>query len=488
MESFIQTNSNHFPPVGFIKHQQNKIRKSKLSHFKFNGVAKISAETLDSGIRVHINNYSLKLEYPKKIWQRFPALQKKIFAENVAYSLTFHIPFVFPTLKKMSYSLPVPISEAFMYKCFTQQLPATAMMEKTNFGKKTSNLLRKFFYTEYVFNNRKTQIPPFNRISNKNNIVMPFTFGKDSLLTFGLLRELGVSAQPVFVAEPHYPYDEVLKKNLAEDFQREYKIKIEFLKNSLGILRDPTDWFGWETQLTQYSLLLLPYIYYTKAGYLLFSNEQSCDFDQIDKDGFRCNPVYEQSHPWLLQNSLLTGLVGGNSLSIGTLLEPVHEISIVKILHRRYPEIGKYQSSCDLEAKPKNGSRWCENCSKCARMFIFLLANGIDPKKVGFKGNLLTAAKIHLYPLFDPTRIKEYGYDNSEPAIKEQLLGFLLAYRRGVKGAAINLFKKKYLKQALSEEKQLRQIFFGIHSSTTVPYSFSKKILRIFHQELDKFH
>lgn len=490
MKAAVQLHPNNFPPKNFIKLQQNKVRRSKLSHFKFNGIVKVSPEVVKSGVRVHLNKYSLKIDYPKHIWQRFPAQQKKIFAENIAYTMTFHLPFLFPTLKKMYYSLPVPISEAFIYKCFTQQLPATAMVEGNSFSSKTSNLLRRLFFTEYIFNNRKTQIPPFNRVSNKNNIIMPFTFGKDSLLTFALSHELGINMQLVFVAEPHLPYDEVLKKHLAENFQKEFKIKIEFLKNSLGLLRDPdrNGYFGWETQLTQYSLLLLPYLYANKAGHILFANEQSCDYNLIDRDGFRCNPVYEQSHPWLLQNSLFASLVGGNSMSIGTLIEPIHEIAIIKILHRRYPEIGKYQSSCDLETKPKNGSRWCENCSKCARMYIFLLANGVDPKRVGFKGNLLTRAKLHLFSLFSPGRVKEFDYDNSEQAMKEQMLAFLLAYRRGVKGAAMNYFKKRFLKQAKTEEKVLRENFFGIHSTSTVPKTYTKKVLKIFHQELDKLH
>ncbi len=478
-------NAIGFPPKNFIKLQQNKIRYSKISNYKMNGIAHISTEIVESGIRVHVNKHSLKLQYPEEVWRRFPLHQKKIFADNIAYSLTFHLPFLFPTLKKMDYSMPVPLSEAFIYKSFTQGLPATALMQKDNFGKKTSNLLRRMYFTQYNFNNKKTVIPLFNRVSYKNNIIMPFTFGKDSLLTFALCKELDIAATPIFIAEPHLPYDEINKRNLAINFQREYKTKINFLKNSLGMLRDPNGWFGWEVQLTQYSLLMLPYVYALKAGYILFSNEQSCDNTMIDKDGFRCNPVFEQSHQWLLQNSLLTSLVGGNSLSIGTLIEPLHDLAIIKILHGRYPQIGKYQSSCDLEEKPKNGSRWCENCSKCARIYILLLANGINPKKVGFVSNLLSENKKRLYTIFSPKRIKEFGYDNSEGAVNEQIYAFYLAFKRGAKGAAINEFKKKYLKLAEEKNQEWKKIFYGIHTTLTVPKPFFKKALKIFHEELD---
>ncbi len=478
---------NNFPPNSFLKLQSQKIKNSKISNFKFNGVAKISTEVIDSGIRVLINKHSLKLQYPENIWRRFPPHQKKIFADNVAYGLTFHLPFLFPSLKKLNYEMPVPLSEAFLYKGFSQALPATALMQEDNFGNKTSNLLRRLYFTNYFFNNKKTEIPAFNRVSFKDNIIMPFTFGKDSLLTFALCKELGVSPTPIFFAEPHQPYDVLNKKKLAAAFQKEYKVKINFVNNSLGILRDPDGWFGWEIQLTQYSLLMLPYVYALKAGYIFFSNEQSCNETMIDKDGFRCNPVFEQSHQWLLQNSLLTSLVGGNSLSIGTLIEPIHELAVIKILHNRYPKIGKYQSSCDLESKPKNGMRWCEDCSKCARIYIFLLANGVNPKRVGFKGNLLRDSKKHLYSIFSPQRIQEFGYDNSESAKGEQIFAFLLAYKRGVKGKVMESFSRKYLKEALKKEKEYRKVYYGIHSNTTVPKSFSTKVLKIFKEELEPY-
>ena len=250
-------------------------------------------------------------------------------------------------------------------------------------------------------------------------------------------------------------------------------------------MREPYGWFGWELQLTQYSLMLLPYVYAKRAGYILFSNEQSCDDTVIDEDGFRYNPVFEQSHGWLLQNSMMASVVGGNSLSIGSLLEPIHEIAIIKILHKRYPKIAKYQTSCDLPEKPKGGGRWCENCSKCGRMYMYLLAHGIDPKVVGFKRDLIRTKYHHIYTIFSSARIREFGYDQSEAGKDEQILAFLLAYRRGVRGPVMTSFARRYLTYAKKHEKALRQNFFGIHTTRTIPSDVKQKVIRIFHQELD---
>ncbi len=466
--------------------QFDKIKESKtlLPPIKVNGVAKVSTCVTESGIEVIINNKKFHLRYPPGIWQRFPKTHKKILAQNITFGVTYHLPYIFTSLKRMFYNIPVPLSESFFFKGLSLALPSTAIMQRQKHKRITSDLLRRLYEVDYIFSNMKTDIPPYNRTSFSDYAIMPFTFGKDSLLTFALAKELGLTVYPVYISEPYLPYEEITKKILAVPFKKEFRVQIAFLRNTLGSLREPFGWFGWEMQLTQYSLMLLPYVYAKRAGYILFSNEQSCNEMVIDEDGFRYNPVYEQSHSWLLQNSLMASIIGGNSLSIGTILEPLHDLAIMKILHTKYPEIAKYQSSCDLEEKPKVNSRWCENCSKCARIFIFLLAHGINPKNVGFRHDLLREKYRHLYTVFASNRIRRYGYDQSEAGNDEQLLAFLMAYQLGFRGPVMDSFVHKYLVQTRKREKSLRHTFFGIHSAKTVPQSIRSRLLHTYRNEL----
>jgi hypothetical protein len=457
-----------------------------LPKLRVNGVANIACRVTETGLQVKIADKTLTLHYPPTIWQRFPKVHRQILAENIAFALTFHLPYLYPSLEKVSYNIPVPLSEPFLFKGFAYSLPSTAIMQTHKDKRTTSNLFRRLLDVDYTFSNRKTDIPPYNRTSMSDQAIMPFTFGKESLLTFALSRELGINVHPVFISEPYYPYEVIIKKLLAKSFKKEYRVQLAFLKNNLGILREPVGWFGWEMQLTQYSMMLLPYVYAKRAGYLLFSNEQSCNDTIIDEDGFRCNPVYEQSHAWLLQNSLMASIVGGNSLSIGTLVEPLYELAIMRILHKRYPQIAKYQSSCDLEKKPNSSSRWCQACSKCGRVYAFLLAIGVDPKRVGFTRNLMSARYQSLFTIFESTGVRAYGYDQSEAGKDEQIFAFYLAYKRGVRGPLMTKFVRKYLKYAKHNAKAFRKKFFGIHSHRTVPAPFKAKVLRIFHQELDR--
>jgi hypothetical protein len=460
--------------------------KEKLPKIKVNGVASISAQVLDRGFSVKINDKTIRLRYPPSIWNRFPKAQRKILTQNVTFAHTFQLPYLYTSIRRMLYNMPVPLSESFFFKGLAMALPSTAIMQAQKEQRITSNLLRKLYDTDFVFSHHKTDIPAYNRTSMSDRAIMPFTFGKDSLLTFALARELGIRVYPVYISEPYSPYEEVAKKMLSEPFRREFHTQINFLRNTLGVLREPAGgWFGWELQLTQYSLMLLPYVYARRAGYILFSNEQSCDDMIVDEDGFRYNPVFEQSHGWLLQNSMMASVVGGNSLSIGSLLEPIHEIAIIKILHKRYPEIAKYQTSCDLQYKPKGDGRWCENCSKCGRMYIYLLAHGVNPKVVGFKKDLLKNKYHHVYTIFSGNRIREFGYDQSEVGKNEQILAFLMAYKRGVRGPVMTSFARRFLAYAKKKEKSLRQNFFSVHSTRTIPQDMKAKVTRIFHQELD---
>ncbi len=460
--------------------------KAKLPKLNINGVAKIACRVTETGLQVKISDKTLTLHYPATIWQRFPKIHRQILAENIAFALTFHLPYLYTSLERVSYNIPVPLSESFLFKGFSFSLPSTAIMQTQKDKRTTSNLFRRLLDVEYTFSDRKTDIPPYNRVSMSDHAIMPFTFGKESLLTFALSRELGITVHPVFISEPYYPYEVIIKKILAKPFKKEFRSSLAFLKNNLGILREPTGWFGWELQLTQYSLMLLPYVYAKRAGYILFSNEQSCNDTIVDEDGFRCNPVYEQSHEWLLQNSLMTSIVGGNSLSIGTLVEPIYEIAIMKILHKRYPQIAKYQSSCDLEKKPSSATRWCQACSKCGRIYAFLLAIGVEPKRIGFTRNLMAARYQSLFTIFESNTIRAYGFDQSEAGKDEQIFAFHLAYKKGIRGPLMTKFVRKYLKYAQKHERAFRRKFFGIHSHKTIPQPFKARVLRIFHQELDR--
>ncbi len=435
----------------------------------------------DKGIRLNVMGMPFDIVYPKDIWQKYPQFYKKILSENLAFALTFHLPYLYK-VNSLNYLMARPISESFFFKAFILALPSTALMKKES----SSGLIKKLFEIEYCFIQEKniltSNLPP--RETNKTAI-LAFSFGKDSLLTYSLCRELGIKTVPIFIKEPLTEQENFHKEKLREKFLKESYQDVLMIDNQVGELREPGEgWYGWELQLTQYALMILPIVYANKARYLFFANEQSCNDGFLNKEGFWCNPVYEQSAKWTEQIGDLVQLLGIKNLKVGSLIEPIHEIAIIKILHHRYPEIAKYQTSCFAEKPEAKINRWCGNCSKCARMYIFFLANNINPVEIGIPTNMLELKYKHKFSLFEDGNIKDSGYDQSGLGRDEQLLAFLLAYRNGYKGELMDLFKSLYLKEAVKREKELREKFFGIHSTNTIPKELKDKVLNIYREEL----
>lgn len=455
-----------------------------------NGFKKIHIyrKIIPNGINISFLRRSYDIIYPLFIWKEFPVVYRQNFADALTYFSTIHLILTKNSETKIVYHFPPPVIESLFFKGMVCSMGENALVDEKN--KFTTGSLIKLFYNRYFnvdFNSRSRywRFKNVNRNSKKRAII-PFSFGKDSLLTFALAKELGITAYPIFFREPHCAYENRHKKRLAQRFLDEFDIEVDIFPFSAGWLREVSgDYWGWDLLLTQYTLLLLPFLFGYRAKYLFWAHEQSCNETFIDDGGFIVNPVFEQNKDWLLTTNSALHALGCNSI-FSSIIEPIYELAIMKILHSRYPEIGKYQMSCSAEAEPAKTKRWCGVCSKCARIYIFLRALGISPTRVGFNQDMLSERKRHLYSLFQNGKVKDSTYDQSGLGRDEQLLAFYLAYKKGAKGKLIWEFKKKFLREARMKEKELREKFFGIHTATTIPTEFKNHLLRIYKEELEE--
>ncbi len=440
---------------------------------------------IPNGIELSLGRKVYEITYPTHVWREFPDVYRQNFADAVAFTLTMHL--CLNGHERIVYNFPAPQIEPYIFEGMIYSLGETTLLE----GKdtRTSDLLRLFYNRnlniEFSGRPRLSRFKNVNR-NSRNRAVIPFSFGKDSLLTFALCQELGIDPYPVFFREPRSPFENRHKRKLADRFQEEFDIEVNFFPLSPGRLRQTFGkWWGWDLLLTQYTMLLIPYIFGLRARFLFWSHEQSCNDFLADSEGYNVNPVFEQSSRWLLTSNNLTRNFGSN-VALASLIEPIHEIAVMKILHGRYPKIAKYQLSCFAEEDNAATHRWCGQCSKCARIHIFLLALGINPKTVGMNESLLGQKKRVLYPLFSLEGEDSGVYDKSGLGRDEQLLAFYLAWNRGVKGELMKEFSKKYLLEAKSRERELREKFFGIHESKSQPYNLKNALHKIFKQELSE--
>jgi hypothetical protein len=258
-----------------------------------NGVH-IFRKIVKNGVEIKIKNKKYLTTYPSYIWEKFPKSLHKIFAYSLTYIATWHLPLV--EQKPVIYHFPHPPIESVFFKILAYSLPMNIFENKSL---KTSEILKNFYNAffqtyfkgvNYSYSGKKV------KRQLKNKALLLFSFGKESLLTYGLLDELGVDVVPIFMREPQSSFENIHKKKLAHRFYEKFENEVLFFPLSFGRLRQTTGFFwGWDIILSQYAFVLLPFYFYHQARYLFFGNEQSCNFYLKDKEGYFINPVFEQS-------------------------------------------------------------------------------------------------------------------------------------------------------------------------------------------------
>jgi len=448
-----------------------------------NGRLHIFRKIIRSGVEIKIKGKRYSLKYPSRVWNKFPKVLHKVFADNLTYVFTWHLPFI--EKKPLAYHFAHPLVEPTFFKILLYSIPMNIF---ENIEISTTELIKQFYNYNFqaqfkalnhIYSSRKV------RQNLKEKAILLFSFGKESLLIFGLLKELGINTSLFFMTEPQSGFENSHKKKLAKKFYEKFDEEVEFFPLSIGKLRQEGDlYWGWDVILSQYVFILIPYFFYNQTKYLFIGNEQSCNFYTRDSEGYLVNPVYEQSVSVMQLLQDIPKIFFANT-HIGSLVEPVHEIFVTYILHHRYPEIGRFQMSCFSEEPQAKTNRWCNHCEKCARMYIFFKALNISPDRVGFynvDGGMLAAEKKKYFVLFNDTK-GESSYGGSGLGRDEQLLAFYLAYKNGVKGPLMSEFKKHFLKEAEKKKDKLIKEYFSLHSSYSLPPILRRRVLKIFEKE-----
>lgn len=223
--------------------------------------------------------------------------------------------------------------------------------------------------------------------------------GKDSLLTYGLLKELGSTVYPLYINESGGHWRTALTaykfhKKTDPHTQRVWTNVDRFYSFMLDHLRfiRPDHRRIWHDTypirlciFPFYIFSLLPIFIEQSIGNLLLGSEFDDlryeirykgiphyfgVYDQHQDYDVRMNTWYEKRIPGLYQWSALrniSGLVDQN------------------ILVRRYPALARLQRSCH-SCHIKNGMAYpCGTCSKCLGILLYLLANDLNPNLLNYR-------------------------------------------------------------------------------------------------------
>ncbi len=443
----------------------------------------VNAEQTGDGFIIHFGGRTYGTFYPDGIWSEYHTEAREFLVDNLVYAQTIHLPLMMGA-EEISYNTSPPYFQTYFFQNMVMDFPSCADVD----GKSTSSYLRSFMNLKVNFRDNRIRLPTYEGEAREDSSVVSLSFGKDSLCTWAVSREIGLNPQIGYIVEPSLTYEEKHKTALAEAFHKEFGVKLVKVDHSAGELRDGVKLgvgkteLGWGLQSTEYALTLLPVAHRYEAGYILFGNEQSCGEHYYDGEGYVCYPAYDQSHIWTLQIDSMTRQATGGRVRTMSVIEPLNDIAVVLVLNRRYPEVAKYHMSCFVETEAGRERRWCQECTVCGKMYLLLVASGFDPGRVGLERNMLTRECRDYFSLFGGRSVMTYALTGR--GRDEQLFAFYLAWRRGVKAELVEEFERRFLDEALEREDELYGEFFGIHESITMPPRIRDEAVSIYREVL----
>jgi creatinine amidohydrolase/Fe(II)-dependent formamide hydrolase-like protein len=221
--------------------------------------------------------------------------------------------------------------------------------------------------------------------------------GKDSLLSFGLLREIGCEVHPIFINESGRHWYTALNafRYFSSRFSRTARVWTNsdrmfnwMLRHFPFIRQDFADIRSDEYPIRLWTVAVflfgaLPILRKRGIGRLIIGDETDTTNRKSFKGITHYDGLYDQSR--YFDNALTRFFIQkGWNINQFSLIRPLSEILIEKILYHRYPKLQKHQVSC--HAAHIRG-KWvfpCGQCEKCRRIVGMLVALDADPKNCGY--------------------------------------------------------------------------------------------------------
>jgi creatinine amidohydrolase/Fe(II)-dependent formamide hydrolase-like protein len=222
--------------------------------------------------------------------------------------------------------------------------------------------------------------------------------GKDSLLSFGLLRELGYQVHPIFVNESGrhwftslnaYRFFSSNVRNTARVWTNSDRLftwmlrRLPFVRKDFSRIRsDEYPIRLWTVAV--FLLGALPILRKRGIGRIIIGDEFDTTHRLSYKGITHYDGLYDQSR--YFDNALTRYFQSkGWAISQFSILRPLSELLVEKILTERYPDLQTLQVSCHATHKEGDRVHPCGRCEKCRRIVTMLLALEQDPAHCGYK-------------------------------------------------------------------------------------------------------
>ena len=262
------------------KNNKSKVKKIKNEHFSLSlrsilkpKVININTSIIDKGLKIVLKRASIERSYyvlfPEEIWAKLPQGLKLTLRDNISLLASLEGGIMLKA-KRVNYDTPLPIFKSFfielLLKCFLYSGDCDSG-KTLDYITRLCNMHLTFKGTTSTLENPK--------IEAKEGSISTMTFGKESLLGYGLATEIGLNPIPVTVTEPDCDvmyrnckiktFQNKHKYKLIKRFEEEFSTKVYVVDSNVNEIADYSLWnldstdLGWSTQLTQYLFFLLPF-------------------------------------------------------------------------------------------------------------------------------------------------------------------------------------------------------------------------------------
>ncbi len=267
--------------------------------------------------------------------------------------------------------------------------------------------LKKYTQAQVIFNpDRSASSLEWTLWSlDKDKYAVLSSGGKESLLSFGLLNETGRQVCPFFVNESGRHWFTALKAfryfkdnvpNTARVWTNSDRIfnwilrRMPFIRQNHESLRaDDYPVRLWTVAVFLFGVL--PLLRKYKIGRLVIGDEYDTTVRTTWRDIPHYDGLYDQSR--YFDNAMSRYfLKKGWGTTQFSLLRPLSELLVEKILLERYPGLQKYQTSCHATHKEGDQIFPCGRCEKCRRVIAMITAVGGDSRSCGYSEAQVNAA------------------------------------------------------------------------------------------------
>jgi len=221
--------------------------------------------------------------------------------------------------------------------------------------------------------------------------------GKESLLSEGLLREIGYETHPIFVNESgkhwftalnayrHYAATHPNATRVWTNSDRLFAWMLRhlpFIREDFGKLRaDDYPIRLWTVAVFLFGAL--PIVLKRGIGRVVIGDEFDTTVRRFHRGIPHYDGLYDQSRYF---DQAMNRFFQRKSWPICqfSILRPLSELLVEKVLVERYPELQRAQISCHAAHIDGGRVRPCGNCEKCARVVGMLKALGADPRECSY--------------------------------------------------------------------------------------------------------